>query len=569
MKKQQYINTVVSSVLLLFIFTLVSFIVSCDDEDYRVIPEAEVAPTITSVEPSFGDIGSTITIIGANFSRVPANNRVSFNGIKADIVSVNATGTEIIVTVPEDATTGPVSIFKAKLITEGPIFQIVPAPEITDLSTTGAAVGETINIIGLNFSEIASENTVQFNGITTGVVAATTTELTVIVPEKATTGPLTVEVLGQIATVDVFTIAPTITSFEPLTGTFSDVITIRGNNFSLSKEDNLVSFNGIPATILSATRTELVVTVPAEANSGKIAVEVENLLATSSTDFITVPSIVSFTPDVGTPGTEVVIEGGNFSSVASNNIVNFNGVLATVTESTVTSITTTVPAGATTGTATIEVDDQIGTSTTDFIVDNSIVSIAVSIEVEEDDVEESTLDGEMDLTSGDLELGELDSGAFAGGTALPKIGLRFNNVNIPQGSPILGATIQFRADNTGSSDTEMTIYAEAIDNASAYTVTAGDLSARALTTANAIWNVPPWLSTGDRLPAQQTVDLSNVIQEVINRPGWVSGNSINIVMIASGVSASPSSTSVGREAEGFSTSNPQNNAELNITFRTN
>lgn len=80
------------------------------------------------------------------------------------------------------------------------------------------------------------------------------------------------------------------------------------------------------------------------------------------------PTITSFTPMGGTVGTNVTITGTNFNPVASSNIVKFNGTTAVVKSSTSTSISTSVPFGATTGTITVEVAKQIATSKDIFTV---------------------------------------------------------------------------------------------------------------------------------------------------------------------------------------------------------
>lgn len=65
-------------------------------------------PTITSFTPTSGRIGATVTITGTGFSTTPANNIVKFHG--ADAVVVSSTIVQIVVTVPEGATTGPISV---------------------------------------------------------------------------------------------------------------------------------------------------------------------------------------------------------------------------------------------------------------------------------------------------------------------------------------------------------------------------------------------------------------------------------------------------------------------------
>jgi len=80
------------------------------------------------------------------------------------------------------------------------------------------------------------------------------------------------------------------------------------------------------------------------------------------------PTIASFTPTTGNAGTSVTITGTNFSTTLAENIVRFNGTTATVTSATATSITTTVPANASTGKITVEVAGKIATSASDFNV---------------------------------------------------------------------------------------------------------------------------------------------------------------------------------------------------------
>ncbi|TAG97729.1 MAG: hypothetical protein EAZ17_09540 [Sphingobacteriales bacterium] len=62
---------------------------------------------------------------------------------------------------------------------------------------------------------------------------------------------------------------------------------------------------------------------------------------------IVVPTITSFTPLSAKPGDAVTITGTGFNTTSANNIVFFGATRATLTAATATSITTTVPVGAT------------------------------------------------------------------------------------------------------------------------------------------------------------------------------------------------------------------------------
>ena len=81
-----------------------------------------------------------------------------------------------------------------------------------------------------------------------------------------------------------------------------------------------------------------------------------------------VPVISSFTPTSGRIGTQVTIVGSNFDLRPSKNIVYFGAVRATVTSATDSSLTVTVPAGATYEPITVTTNGLTGYSNAPFIV---------------------------------------------------------------------------------------------------------------------------------------------------------------------------------------------------------
>lgn len=90
------------------------------------------------------------------------------------------------------------------------------------------------------------------------------------------------------------------------------------------------------------------------------------------------PIINSYTPSSGMAGTSVTITGANFSSTLANNTVKFNGVAATVTASTPTSITAIVPSGAKNGKIIVTVNGKTGTSAQVFQVIPTITFTSLS-----------------------------------------------------------------------------------------------------------------------------------------------------------------------------------------------
>lgn len=82
----------------------------------------------------------------------------------------------------------------------------------------------------------------------------------------------------------------------------------------------------------------------------------------------TVPSVTSFSPTSGLVGTTVTILGNDFSTTASENNVQFNGIPAVITVASATSLTVVVPAGGTTGSINVTINSFTATSSSVFTV---------------------------------------------------------------------------------------------------------------------------------------------------------------------------------------------------------
>lgn len=156
-------------------------------------------------------------------------------------------------------------------------------------------------------------------------------------------------------------------------------------------------------------------------------------------------------------------------------------------------------------------------------------SIVVSISTGLDDVEEANT-GTVYTNSSDLEL--VDDG-FNGPDQ--KVGLRFNNITVPGGAVVVNSYIQFTVDETDNGATNLSVKAEAIDNAPAFAATANNVSTRNTTSAIVKWdNVAAWSTVGDAGLDQQTPNLSSVVTEIVERPGWVNGNSMVFIITGTG-----------------------------------
>jgi hypothetical protein len=154
-----------------------------------------------------------------------------------------------------------------------------------------------------------------------------------------------------------------------------------------------------------------------------------------------------------------------------------------------------------------------------------VVTLDVRVSGTTDDAEESS-SGNVSLGSSDLEL--VNSGSDQ------TVGMRFNGVTIPQGATITNATIQFQTDEVTTEATSLTIEGEAADHAATFASTNGNISTRNRTANSVAWSPAPWTTVGQAGPDQETPNIASVVQEIVNRSGWSSGNSVAIIVTGTG-----------------------------------
>ncbi len=176
----------------------------------------------------------------------------------------------------------------------------ISPPTITSFAPTSGPVGTSVTITGTDFITPFS-NLVRINGLPATITASTPTTLTVTIPPGATSGPLELivgcSVLFSASNFTVSTLMPpTIISFTSTSGPIGTTVIITGTNFSTTPSNNIVTFNGVPAVVISSTATTLTVIVPSGATTGRISVSVvgNNNVATSADDFIVTSEIIVY-----------------------------------------------------------------------------------------------------------------------------------------------------------------------------------------------------------------------------------------------------------------------------------
>jgi photosystem II stability/assembly factor-like uncharacterized protein len=331
-------------------------------------------PTITSVIPSAAITGSTITIKGTGFSSNLNSNTISIGG--QFTWPVTASADSLTFFVPENASTGMLSVQVGREATSPVSFTIIP--NINYLYPASGPVGTAVTVSGTGFAYLPANDTITFNGIVSTVTTGFN-GLLATVPHGLPAGsfPVKAKVGGKISPdTHNFNVLPGITSFSPTSGAAGTTVTITGTSFDPAAYNNNVSINGVTAPVVSSTITSITINVPSTASTGKISITVNGQTGNSTSNFIVLPKILSFEPAFGVTGTTVTITGTGFDPVTANNQVAFNGVTATILNSTSTTITAVVPPAATTGVISVLGSNSVSYSSGNFRVDPLITSFS-------------------------------------------------------------------------------------------------------------------------------------------------------------------------------------------------
>ena len=179
-------------------------------------------------------------------------------------------------------------------------------------------------------------------------------------------------------------------------------------------------------------------------------------------------------------------------------------------------------------------DDEVTKAplfTVKFIPVNAITTIVSS---PNDDIEEyiaganqtKTL-GTMDAGSSDLELGS----ESANNKDPQLVGIRFASVKVDKSKALKSAYIQFTTDATSknSDPSELYIYAQDADNPiTFYPDSLFNVSKRPQLKDSIFWKIPngTWKTAAEAGPDQRTPNLLPLIQSLIQRDGWKTGNAM-------------------------------------------
>jgi hypothetical protein len=159
--------------------------------------------------------------------------------------------------------------------------------------------------------------------------------------------------------------------------------------------------------------------------------------------------------------------------------------------------------------------------------DGKTLTEALAVGASRDDAAEDGLLGVNTTAGSSIQIG--DNGLVDGIAAV-----RFDALPVEPGELILVAEVQFTSVDSQKDATTITVWAEAADNAGPFSTGLWDIGNRDRTTTQTAWSPGAW-EIEERAAAQRTPNLAALVQEVIDRPGWASGNAVAFFLEGTGV----------------------------------
>src|SRR5215211_5414246 len=238
----------------------------------------DVTTVVTSITPQARP-GENITIKGDYLNWVE---KVKFAREKIVTNFVSKSNSEIDVTVPLDAQTGPLVLSyggtdSAEIQTADTLK--VTLPVTTSVSPNPVKHADNLTITGTNL-DLAKQ--IIFAGVSTPVtafVSQSATQIVVKVPGGTQKGKLTLVAASgvqSVSTMDLDVVLPSITAMSPNPIDPGANLTITGTNLDLVSSISFVGVNTAVTTFVSKSPAQIVVTVPMGVLKGKVTLSVLN-----------------------------------------------------------------------------------------------------------------------------------------------------------------------------------------------------------------------------------------------------------------------------------------------------
>ena len=227
-----------------------------------------IAPVVSGQSRSSAVPGQTVVVTGSGFGG--QGGAASVNGLGAAVPSW--TDSSVTVVVPRDATSGGLSLTRAvdgAPITPG---NLTVVAQISGLSPAKAAVGDAVTVTGAGFGP--SAGTVKIGGTAAPVQGWSSTSITFVVPDGATTNAVNLGTNGTAppAGPPSLGVVPRITGITPPHATAGSLIEIDGTTFGTQQGG--VQIAGQDAQVTLWGDKSVLVMVPSSLGPGSVPVSV-------------------------------------------------------------------------------------------------------------------------------------------------------------------------------------------------------------------------------------------------------------------------------------------------------
>ena len=272
-------------------------------------------PGLTAMTPNPVKAGTALTITGTNLDLVKS---ILFGGSKSVTTFTSQTLTQLVVNVPVDTQDDTLRLIPAsgvKVKSGAPLVMVVPTVSVTPTTVKNE---EDITVTGTNLDLV---DKVIFGGGKQGVIKAggTATQILVTVPVDAVSGVVdfVTKAIKTVPGPSLIIVDPVFTSFAPASASAKSDIVLTGTNLDLVSK--ITFTGGVAGTIGARNSTQITVTVPVGAKTGKITLTTKNGNQINSSSEFTVlanlPTITSFSELTGAPGKILTLNGTNLSLI--------------------------------------------------------------------------------------------------------------------------------------------------------------------------------------------------------------------------------------------------------------
>lgn len=245
-------------------------------------------PNIASVTPTTAIAGMQITITGTGFGANQGSGNVWLGSTYGVVVSWS--DTQIVANVASGSSSGVAQVLQGGVWSNTVTLTVI-TPNISSVTPASAQVGTQVTITGTGFGASQGTGNVWL-GSTYGIVVSwSDNQVIATVASGSNTGVAQILQGGVWSnsvsfTVSTSTAPPVISAISPTSGGIGTAVTISGSAFGSSQNQSTITFNGIPARILSWSDTTIVAGVPSGLSPGTATVVVNgNSVASNGVPF--------------------------------------------------------------------------------------------------------------------------------------------------------------------------------------------------------------------------------------------------------------------------------------------